>query len=384
MFRPLGPLARLLLLAAGAAALLACTDPSAFASPGGSAIASPTPRPTQAVPSRPAATPAPSPSAPAAIPFATPVPHGELEALLPDFAADGQHLDKLTATPADLATENETTRFIDSMLALVGRPRTAVEVSVARSSWFGFTAIRVDGVTGAQLSDATVKALLSLHPGTETRADIAGHPIRWLRFHDDGQFPVDDARIFTNGDVVIVFNSGKQDEAVALATLQWSFKPRLGDVLPASLDGQPLERFTAPAAAFNLGGDICSFVCPGEVGSLAVTLRAQLADMDVAGAYRTQPPAVIVLAFGVPGHEAAALVDGRIRSGGHGGGPPVVPADISVGGKTVAWVNYSMFDSPSEREYLYAIDGILFSIRPAPLDGTSVDPMVEKAIAALP
>jgi hypothetical protein len=48
-------------------------------------------------------------------------------------------------------------------------------------------------------------------------------------------------------------------------------------------------------------------------------------------------------------------------------------------------VNYSPFDSETEREYLYAIDGTLFSIRPAPLivsGGPSS--LVEKLIAALP
>jgi hypothetical protein len=373
----------------GILAVAGCTDPTAFASPSSIATASPTPRQTQAIPSlsrlaSPTTQPAQTatPSAPVAMP--TPPPHSDLEALLPDFSADGQHLDKLTATAEDLAGDNDTTRFIKALLADVGRPIAAIDVAVARGSWFGFTAIRVDGVSGDELSDATVKAMRGLHPGTESQADIDGHAIRWLRFQDDGPFPVDDARIFTNGDVVIIFNSGKQEEEVALASLRWSFKPRLEEVLPAALDGQPLERFTAPAAAFNLGGDICSFLCPAEVANLAGAVGVQVADMDVAGAFRAQPPALVVIAFAVPGQKAAALVDGRIQSGGHAGGAQVVPRDVSVGGKRVTWVNYSAFDSETEREYLHAVDGILFSIRPAPLDGTSVPPLVEKAIAALP
>jgi hypothetical protein len=376
---------RAALAAAAIVTFVGCTDPAAFASPSAVAVANPTPRPTQAVPSRPAPTRSATPSPTASLPVATPQPHSNLEDLLPDFTADGQSTSKRTMTAQELAGDSQTSGFVDRILAPLGRPRTAIEVAVANGSFISFTAVRVDGAPGDQLSEAIVKAFFTVHRGTEVPADVDGHKIRWLQFQDENSFPVDDARIFTTGDVVVVLTARKEDAALALATLKWMFKPRLDAVLPAAVDGHALQRLYAPAAAFNLGGDICSFLCPAEVAYLANAVGARIDDMDVAIAYEGDPPGLLVVAFGVPGTKAEALVDGRIKSGGHAGGSQVVPTKVSVGGKAVTWVNYSPFDSETEREYLYAIDGTLFSIRPAPLivsDGPS--PLVEKLIAALP
>src|SRR6478672_13480129 len=108
MTRRLRPRIAPTLLAAAFVALGACTDPSAFASPSGVADASPTPRPTQAVPSRPALTPSPSPS----VADSTPQPNSELEKLLPNFTADGQYMDKHTATLDDLSA-SDSARFVN-------------------------------------------------------------------------------------------------------------------------------------------------------------------------------------------------------------------------------------------------------------------------------
>ena len=383
MNRPLRSRIALTTLAAGLVALTACTDPTAFATPSGAADASPTPRPTQAVPSRSAPTPTATPSQSPSIPVATPVPHGPLEALLPGFSADGQYLDKRTATAADL-TESESGRFVDGLLADLGRPRKAIEMAVAWGSWLQFTAVRVDGVGGDELEDAAVKALFGIHAGTEAPSDVSGRPVRLLTFEDDGPFPVDSARVFSDGDVVFIVNASKDYDAVALETLKWTFKPRLEEVLPASLDGRQLERFSAPAAAFDTGGDMCSLICPAEVGNLAKALGVTVADMDVAGAYVREAPPIILLAFRIPGQTPDALVEGRIQASGRADEPYLAPSKVSVGGKSVTWVDYSLFDNEYEREYLYAADGVLFSIRPAPSDGVTFTPLVEEAIAALP
>ena len=381
MTRPLRPRIALALLAMGVVAFGACTDPSAFASPSGAADSSPTPRRTQAVPSRAAPTPSASPSP--SLTVATPAPPSALEALLPNFTADGQSMDKRTASEADL-TESESGRFVDGLLADLGRPRTAIEMAVAWGSWLRFTAIRVDGVSGDDLEDAAVQALLGIHPGTEAASVVAGRSIRVLTFADDGPFPVDGARLFSDGDVVFIVNASKDYEAVALETLEWTFKPKLEEVLPAALDGHELERFSAPAAAFNHGGDMCSFICPAEVPNLAKALGVDVAEMDVAGAFFREPPGLIVVVFRVPGQTSDTLVEGRIEASGRADEPYVTPTRVSVGGKGVTWVNYSLFDDDYAREYLYATDGLLFSIRPAPSDGVSFTPLVEEAIAALP
>jgi hypothetical protein len=289
-------------------------------------------------------------------------------------------------TAQELTSDSRTAGFVDSIFTELGRPRTAIDVAVANGSFVSFTAMRVDGAPGDQLSDAIVKAFFTVHRGTEVPADVDGHTIRWLQFQDENSFPVDDARIFTTGDVVVVLTARKEDAALALATLKWMFKPRLDAVLPAAVDGHALQRFYAPAAAFNLGGDICSFLCPAEVGNLAKGVGAQVADMDVAIAFTRDPPGLLVVAFRVPGKKAAALIDGRVRPDGAAGEPDIPPISVSVGGKTVMWVNHSAFaDSDSQREYLYATDGLLFSIRPSPANPDDrPTPIVEQAIAALP
>jgi len=368
------------LLAAAFVALAACTDPSAFASPSGVADASPTARPTQAIPSRPAPTPSVSPSP--SLTVATPAPHSALEKLLPDFSADGQYLDKHTATLDDLG-DSDSARFVDGLLADVDRPRTAFEEASASSSWLGFSATRVDGVSGKALEDAFVRALFRVHPGTETVTDVGGRPVRWLTFQDDGPFPVSDVRIFREGDVVFTLTTDKDHLAAALETLQSMFVPKLEEILPASIDGRQLERFSAPAAAFETGGDICSLICPGEMANLAKALAVEVADIDVAIAYSREAPAVLIVAFRVAGKSPAELVEGRIAAFGSVDNPFLVRSDTTVGGKQVTIAHYRPLDS-SSNELLYAKGDTLFSIRPIPEDDATFSPAVEEAVAALP
>ena len=378
MTRPLRPRIALALLAMGVVALGACTDPSAFASPSGVADASPTPRPTQAVPSRPALTPSPSPS----VADSTPQPHSELEKLLPNFTADGQYMDKHTATLDDLS-DSDSARFVNGLLADVDRPRTAFEEASASSSWVGFSATRVDGVSGDALEDAFVRALFGLHPGTETATDVGGRPVRWLTFQDDGPFPVRDVRVFRDGDVVFTVTADEDHLAVALETVQSMFDPKLEEILPASIDGRQLERYSAPAAAFETGGDMCSLICPGEMANLAKALGVEVADIDVAIAYSREAPAVLIVAFRVAGKSPAELVEGRIDAFASIDNPFLVRGDATVGGKQVTIAHYRPLDT-SSNELLYAKGDTLFSVRPIPEDDTTFSSAVEEALAALP
>jgi len=378
MTRPLRPRIALALLAMGVVALGACTDPSAFASPSGVADASPTPRPTQAVPSRPALTPSPSPS----VADSTPQPHSELEKLLPNFTADGQYMDKHTATLDDLS-DSDSARFVNGLLADVDRPRTAFEEASASSSWVGFSATRVDGVSGDGLEDAFVRALFGLHPGTETATDVGGRPVRWLTFQDDGPFPVRDVRVFREGDVVFTVTADEDHVAVALETVQSMFDPKLEEILPASIDGRQLERYSAPAAAFETGGDMCSLICPGEMANLAKALGVDVADIDVAIAYSREAPAVLIVAFRVAGKSPAELVEGRIDAFASIDNPFLVRGDATVGGKQVTIAHYRPLDT-SSNELLYAKGDTLFSVRPIPEDDTTFSSAVEEAVAALP
>ena len=377
MTRSLRPRIALTLLAAGLAALTACTDGTAFAFPSVVADARPTPRPTQAVPSRPAPTPSPSPS----VPVSTPLPHSELEKLLPDFSADGGYLEKRTATIEDF-TEGDSGRFAEALLADLGRPPTAVEIVGASGASLGFTAMRVDGVSGDKLEDAVVRALFGVHPGKETTADVGGRPVRWLTFQDDGPFPVGDVRVFRDGDVVFTVRAEKDHDAVALETVQSMFQPKLEEVLPASIEGRPLERYSAPAAAFETGSDMCSLICSGEMSNLAKTLGVDIGAIDVAVAFSREAPAVLILAFHVAGKSPAELVEGRIASFGRGA-PIFGRGDATVGGKQVTLGYYQPLDSISN-ELLYAKGDTLFSVRPIPADDSPIPPEIEAAVAALP
>ena len=377
MTRSLRPRIALTLLAVGLAALTACTDGTAFAFPSVVADASPTPRPTQAVPSRPAPTPSPSPS----VAVSTPQPHSELEKLLPDFAADGQYLEKRTTSIED-ATEGDSGRFADALLADLGRPPSAVEIAGASGYLLGFTAMRVDGVAGEALEDAIVRALFAVHPGTEKPAvDVGGRPVRWLTFQDDGPFPVGDVRVFRDGDVVFMVRAEKDHEAVALDTVQSMFQPKLEEVLPATIEGRPLERYSAPAAAFETGSDMCSLICSGEMSNLAKALGVDVRDIDVAIAYSREAPAVLILALHVAGKSPADLVEGRLASFGSDANPGRV--DATVGGKQVTLAYHGPLN-PMSNELLYAKGDTLFSVRPIPLDDSPFPPEIEAAVAALP
>ena len=243
--------------------------------------------------------------------------------------------------------------------------------------------MRVDGVSGDDLEDAVIGALFAVHPGTEkTAVDVGGRPVRWLTFRDDGPFPVGDVRVFRDGDVVFMVRAEKDHEAVALETVQSMFQPKLEEILPASIEGRPLERYSAPAAAFETGSDMCSLICSGEMSNLAKALGVEIGDIDVAIAYSREAPAVLILAFHVAGKSPAELVEGRIASFGRGA-PIFGRVDSTVGGRQVTLAYYHPLDSISN-ELLYAKGDTLFSVRPIPSDDSPIPAEIEAAVAALP
>jgi hypothetical protein len=127
---------------------------------------------------------------------------------------------------------------------------------------------------------------------------------------------------------------------------------------------------------------MCSMVCPGEGDALARNVGVPVEQIDFAYA-TSQTAGVLVIAFRVPGASSSELLSARIASF-RKGEPPFGREKRVIGGKTVTWVAYSPFpDSAFEREYLYAKDHVLYSIRLAVDDGPP-SASVAEAIAALP
>lgn len=363
-----------------------CVDPTALAPASPSPLQGGTDRPTQPVPCRPGGAPVAT-RQPSAAPTATATAAvSDLQALLPQFAGpDADLLDRRTLTAADLQPtgDGDSTGFIfQRVLADLDVPGDAVEVAVANGPTYGFLAIRVDGMAAADVRGAFERVATEDEVGgvldTLTVGDEEIRRVGWI------DADVRRAYLMVVDDVLIVASASGDDEALVIDTFVAMLEPKLEIVLPARLDGRDLTRFTVPAAAVSRGGDICTIVCPMEIPNLAAAVGADVADMDLAFAYLAEPPGIVILAIRVPGVEAGRLVAGRIAASGRADEPQVHPMPLSVAGKEVTWVDYSLFEIESEREYLYAAGDILFSIRPAPKSGGAPSPIVEAAIAALP
>ena len=67
-----------------------------------------------------------------------------------------------------------------------------------------------------------------------------------------------------------------------------AYAPDLEAILPAVVDDMPLTRFSAPASLYDVGGDICSLLCPGEPSRLAEAAGVPLTAITVAVAFPAQ------------------------------------------------------------------------------------------------
>ena len=168
------------------------------------------------------------------------------------------------------------------------------------------------------------------------------------------------------------------------------FDPALEAMLPASVRGVAMTRFSAPAAQFDTGGDICWVLCPGEPSRLSELSGVAVEDMTVAFAFPDQVTElpVGVLAIRLPGVATDELVDIRIREGGTVGSRSDLPADVrplEVGPHDVTRVLYPPFYREEQGEYLLATDDVLFVVFGEPPTASGEIPEdVRLAIEALP
>ena len=164
-------------------------------------------------------------------------------------------------------------------------------------------------------------------------------------------------------------------------------------MLPSALRDIPLQRFSMPASMFEVGGDMCSLLCPGEPSRLAASAGVPIQALTVAVAYpaRDARLQVGVIAIRFDGLEAKrSLVDVRIKAGGH-----VTPYEVDglvarttplkVGSRTVTWATWPAFYSDEQGEYLLSSGNVLFIVAglPPSKDGKVPDD-VRSLINALP
>jgi hypothetical protein len=171
------------------------------------------------------------------------------------------------------------------------------------------------------------------------------------------------------------------------------FAPELEAMLPSAVNGVPLQRFSAPSALYDTGGDICALLCPGEPTRLAKEAGVPVEKLTVAVAF---PPRDSAFRAGAIAIRFDGLdpkrspVDVRIKAGGH-----TTPYDVSgqvakavplkAGSRTVTWVTWPAFYRPEQGEYLLSSRDVLFIVvgTPPGKDGKVPDD-VRAMVEALP
>jgi hypothetical protein len=334
--------------------------------------------PSAAVPRTvaPSRSPAPSaapPSASASVP-----PAGDLEDLLPDYVG-ADYVDKRQLTGAELFDQSDPPIF-ERMLGSVGAGPEAVEGALGTSSHVGLVILRVTGVSGADLGDALVDAARGEVPGT-TVADylVDGDSLRRLVFDD--RATEDRLTILAVGDKLILAFADQAQDSLVDEVLTTMFDPKLEALLPAVLDGRPLQRFSIPGIAFPQGGDMCTIVCPGEPQRLAAELGVDISGVDLAVAGTDVEPGISIVAMRFEGAATEGLVPARKATTSKD--LATEWTEHTIAGRT-AWRYRDVIPGASSYdEWLYAKDDVLYVIRALTVE-QDVPRIVELAIAALP
>jgi hypothetical protein len=172
-----------------------------------------------------------------------------------------------------------------------------------------------------------------------------------------------------------------------------AYAPELEAMLPATVGDVPLTRFSAPASLYDVGGDVCLLLCPGEPSRLAKEAGVPVSALTVAVAFPAQGTdfraAVIAVRFDGLDPKTSP-VDVRVRAGGHIERPnteglAAKTTPTQAGSRAVTWVSWPPFFRPEEGEYLLASGNVLFIVAglPPTKDGKVPDD-IRKLVEALP
>ena len=164
-------------------------------------------------------------------------------------------------------------------------------------------------------------------------------------------------------------------------------------MLPSMVRDTPLQRFSTPASVFDVGGDMCSLLCPGEPSRLAAAAGVPLTGLTVAVAFPARDTGlqVGVIAIRFEGLDAnRSPVDVRIKAGGHTtpykvDGLLARTTPLKAGARTVTWVTWPAFYSDGQGEFLLSSGNVLFIVAGLPpnKDGT-IPADVRSMVDALP
>jgi len=170
------------------------------------------------------------------------------------------------------------------------------------------------------------------------------------------------------------------------------YAPDLEALLPSTLRDVPLQHYSAPASLYDVGGDMCFLLCPGEPSRLAKAAGVPIQALTVGVAFPQQDAglktAIIALRF--DGIDKRSLVDVRVKAGGHTtpyqeGGLVADTVPLKVGSHAVTWVTWPPFYEPGQGEYLTSSGDVLFIVVGAEPSKTGAVPTdVRLAIEALP
>jgi hypothetical protein len=369
-------LATALLVAVLAACTAATPEDSAAPSP-----AAGTSTPSPSIAARPTSQPRPSP-----IPSLEPTPAQPslapgiaLADLLPDFAGP-TFLDEQPTTVAQLIGDGDEFA-IGRLLSDLDLDADQLEFASRSESEIALLAFRADGLSGDELADAYVAAAMDVLPRPSLAEVEIDDSLVLQRVRIEKDDLVGTLTVLPLGDAMVIGIVEPDQHDLVERTLWRILHPGPERLLPAELDGRPLEIVAMPGEAFSTSGDVCSFVCPGELQAMAAELGVDVTEVAFAYGLLREPPAIAVLAFEFPGAATEDLMAIREKVGDYQ--PWWERTTHTVAGKTAYRYQDSLTHEPYREQWVYANDGVLFIVHVEP-DGDDIPPIVEAAIAALP
>ncbi|HEU5204030.1 MAG TPA: hypothetical protein VFU17_07030 [Candidatus Limnocylindrales bacterium] len=307
-------------------------------------------------------------------------PGTALADLLPDFAGQ-DFLDEQPTTVAQLIGDGDSFA-IGRLLSDLDLDADQLQFASRSESGMSFLAFRADGLSGEALANAWVAAAMEVLPRpslTEVEIDdsLVLQRVRVEKDHVAGTLtvlPLRDA---------IVIGIVEPDRHDLVERALWSIlHPGPERFLPAKLDARPLQIVAMPGEAWPNSGDVCSFLCPGELQEMAAAVGLKPSDVRLGYGQLEGSPAIVVLAFEFPGVASNDLLDLRevlAADPRHWRGTEQTVAD-----KQVRRYQYLFGDEPVQEQWVYATDGVLFVVYVDPREVDRNRPLLEEAFAALP
>jgi hypothetical protein len=303
-----------------------------------------------------AASPRPTP-APAATPSAaaTPIPAQllELHRRLPLWAG-GEPMHQVEVDLGWL-TDGNPRNVYAVMLSKLGRSVDAFAAAGGGGSHADSIKVidmEVDGVPPDRLESAFIEASSDTYPGTKVSARRVGD-LEVIRARTTESGTVIDVHVFTLDTLVFAIFAPPSRQPEVDQTVLWMQRPRIDDLLPATIGGRPVIRGMAPAAAAPEQG--CAVVCAGEVEAFAKAAGAPLDAVDFGFGVVQTSPRLLLLAFRVDDGKSRDLVTVRVAMD-----KPAFGSHTSTfEGKTITSVERTTFPGRGPVEWLYQYRDVL-------------------------